>query len=99
MLTLCPVTITLIIRLSSQDTIMMCLRCMTGSIILYDHLDAQGAFHKHSPIDVRKCITALTQAPDKGVTAPIDGLLNALRFTTLHLNDATTPRDIVKLLD
>jgi hypothetical protein len=73
---------------------------MTGSIILYDHLDTQGAYHKHSPIDIRKCVTTLMQASEKvGIYDPIDGMLNALRFTTIHLNDATTPSAIVKLLD
>ena len=38
-----------------RSTIMFCLRVMTGSIILFDHIDPEGAFVKCSPIDVRYC--------------------------------------------
>lgn len=31
---------------------MFCLRAMTGAIILFDHLHAQGAFSKKSPVNV-----------------------------------------------
>lgn len=82
-------------RFSTPATNMFCLRCMTGSIILFDHLHAQGAFSKKSPIHIRGCITVL-----KNFTGgPTDGLLNALRFTTIHLNDPETPANIKHLLD
>lgn len=80
-------------KFSNDDTHMFCLRCMTGSIILFDHLHNQGAFHKKSPIHIKNCITVL-----KGFVEPVDGLLNALRFTTIHLNDADTPNNIKHLL-
>jgi len=74
---------------------LFCLRAMTGSIILYDHLAPQGAFAKKSPINIKGSINVL-----KGYTAsPTDGLLNALRFTTIHLNDAETPNSIKQLLN
>jgi len=74
---------------------MMCLRAMTGAIILFDHLHAQGAFIRKSPINIKGCINVL-----KGYTAsPTDGLLNALRFTTIHLNDPETPNAIKQLLN
>lgn len=82
-------------KFSNDETNMFCLRCMTGSIILFDHLHAQGAFNKKSPIHIKGCITVL-----KNFTGgPTDGLLNALRFTTIHLNDADTPANIKHLLD
>jgi hypothetical protein len=40
-------------RFTSVQTNMFCLRCMTGSIILVDHLSRLGAFHKKSLINVR----------------------------------------------
>mmetsp|Transcript_7644 Transcript_7644/g.12215 ORF Transcript_7644/g.12215 Transcript_7644/m.12215 type:complete len:318 (-) Transcript_7644:122-1075(-) len=80
----------------ANETIkMFCLRCMTGSIILYDHLHTLGAFNKKSPIRIKPCILTLKQSPG-GTT---DGLLNALRFTTVHLNDPDTPANIKHLLD
>lgn len=82
-------------KYEAATTNMFCLRCMTGSIILYDHLHAQGAFHKRSAIHIKSCITVL-----KNYTGgPTDGLLNALRFTTIHLTDADTPANIKHLLD
>eukprot|EP01104_Vermistella_antarctica_P016794 TRINITY_DN57_c0_g2_i1.p1 TRINITY_DN57_c0_g2~~TRINITY_DN57_c0_g2_i1.p1 ORF type:complete len:315 (+),score=109.00 TRINITY_DN57_c0_g2_i1:221-1165(+) len=83
-------------RFESEETNMFCLRSMTGSIILFDHLHTQGAFSKRSPIHIKGCITAL-----KGFATPekTDGLLNALRFTTIHLNDPDTPNNIKHLLD
>jgi len=82
-------------KFDSDETNMFCLRCMTGSIILFDHLHAQGAFSKRSPIHIKRCITVLKNF----VGESVDGLLNALRFTTMHLNDADTPNNIKHLLD
>lgn len=73
-----------------EKTVMLALRAMTGAIILYDHIADAGAFHKKSPINVRACITLL-----KTHSLKPTGLVNALRFTTIHLNDPETP-DIVK---
>jgi len=74
----------------NEHTAMLLLRAMTGAIILYDHTSELGAFHKKSPINVRACITLLKTHDLKPT-----GLVNALRFTTVHLNDPETP-DVVK---
>eukprot|EP01114_Cavostelium_apophysatum_P010203 TRINITY_DN2369_c0_g1_i1.p1 TRINITY_DN2369_c0_g1~~TRINITY_DN2369_c0_g1_i1.p1 ORF type:complete len:314 (-),score=93.21 TRINITY_DN2369_c0_g1_i1:112-1053(-) len=82
-------------KFDADNTNMFCLRAMTGAIILYDHLSAQGAFAKKSPINIKGCINVL-----KGYSqSPTDGLLNALRFTTIHLNDPETPNSIKQLLN
>eukprot|EP01099_Mayorella_cantabrigiensis_P004356 TRINITY_DN3270_c0_g1_i1.p1 TRINITY_DN3270_c0_g1~~TRINITY_DN3270_c0_g1_i1.p1 ORF type:complete len:318 (+),score=79.91 TRINITY_DN3270_c0_g1_i1:86-1039(+) len=82
-------------KFEKPDLNMFCLRAMTSSIILYDHLHAPGAFGKKSTINVKACITTL-----RGYTAvSTDGLLNALRFTTVHLNDPDTPAAIKHLLE
>lgn len=39
-------------KFQPDQTNMFCLRAMTGAIILFDHLHAQGAFVKKSPINV-----------------------------------------------
>jgi hypothetical protein len=86
-------------RFQKDDTNMFCLRCMTGAIILYDHLHSHGAFSKKSGIPIRACITILkTYQPQSGGSTT-DGLLNALRFTTVHLNDPETPNNIKQLLE
>jgi hypothetical protein len=84
-------------KFPNEATNMFCLRAMTGSVILFDHLHAQGAFSKRSPINIKGCITVLKNF--QGPANSTDGLLNALRFTTIHLNDPETPAAIKQLLE
>jgi len=81
-------------RFTNSKTNMFCLRGMTGSIILVDHIDSLGAFHKKSSINVKGAITKLKNFTEVST----DGLLNALRYTTAHLNDPETPQTIKLLL-
>jgi len=81
-------------KFTNSKTNMFCLRGMTGSIVLVDHLDALGAFHKRSTINVKGAITKLKNFTEVST----EGLLNALRYTTVHLNDAETPQTIKLLL-
>jgi hypothetical protein len=81
-------------KIANEETAMFCLRVMVGVIILYDHVHPVGAFAKTSPINIKNCIRVLKlHAPGK-----VDCLLNALRYTTKHLNDDTTPKAIKNLL-
>jgi len=75
----------------SKTMLLLC--CMTGCIILVDHLRDEGAFDKKSPIRIRQAISLL-----KGTTHNTDFLVNSLRFTTLHLNEDSTMPVITKLL-
>ncbi|XP_046857170.1 LOW QUALITY PROTEIN: CYFIP-related Rac1 interactor B-like [Xenia sp. Carnegie-2017] len=81
-------------RFESQETTLFCLRIMVGVIILYDHVHPLGAFVKTSNIDMKATIKVLKDQPLNSV----EGLLNALRYTTKHLNDESTPRNIRMLL-
>jgi len=57
---------------------LLCLRAMTGSIVIYDHLE-QKAFSKRSQIAIRDCILVLQRDYDRKDT---EGLLNAIRYST-----------------
>ncbi|XP_034383184.1 protein FAM49A isoform X1 [Cyclopterus lumpus] len=81
-------------RFSSVDTVLFCMRVMVGVIILYDHVHPNGAFNKSSKIDMKGCIKVLKDQPADNV----EGLLNALKFTTKHLNDESTPKNIRTML-
>lgn len=81
-------------RFESQETMLFCLRIMVGVIILYDHVHPLGAFVKTSNIDMKATIKVLKDQPLNSV----DGLLNALRYTTKHLNDDSTPKNVRALL-
>ncbi len=65
-------------------------------MILFDQLDAQGAFHKKSPINIRACVAVLKDWQDVQERV---SLANMLRFTTRHLRDDTTPAGIAELLN
>lgn len=81
-------------RFASDDTVLFCLRVMVGVIILYDYVHPAGAFVKTSKIDMKGCIKVLRYQPPNSV----EGLLNALRYTTKHLNDETTSKQIKNML-
>lgn len=81
-------------RFASEDTVSFCLRVMVGVIILYDYVHPAGAFTRSSKIDMKGCIKVLKDQPPSSV----EGLLNALRYTTKHLNDETTSKQIKSML-
>lgn len=79
--------------LNEQDTVSFILRVMVGVIILYDHVHPEGAFVKSSHIDIKGSVRILKEQDDGN-----ESLVNALRYTTKHLNDETTPKTIKLLL-
>ncbi|XP_077991184.1 CYFIP-related Rac1 interactor B-like [Glandiceps talaboti] len=81
-------------RFENDDTILFCLRVMVGVIILYDHVHPLGAFDKKSSIDIKGCIKVLKDQPP----VKVEGLLNALRYTSKHFNDESTPKNIRAML-
>jgi len=85
-------------KFASDATNMFCLRAMTGAIILFDQVDSLGAFHKKTPINIKGAVNTLKVYINSPNASSTDGLLNALRFTTVHLNDPTTPNATKALL-
>ncbi|XP_060584510.1 CYFIP-related Rac1 interactor B-like [Ruditapes philippinarum] len=81
-------------RIQNVDTKLFCLRVMVGVIILNDHVHPVGAFAKNSGIDIKSSIKLLHEQRDMNV----EGLLNALRYTTKHLHDESTPKSVRQLL-
>lgn len=82
-------------RFHNKDTILFCQRVMVGCIILYDHVHLLGAFSKKNPaIDVRATIKALKMHDNQHV----ESLMNALRYSTRHLNDEDTPKQVKSML-
>jgi len=79
----------------SPDLNMFCLRAMTASIILVDHISEAGVFCRKSPINIKNAILTLR---DKQEELGTQGLTNALKYTTKHLNDQDTPNTIKNLL-
>eukprot|EP00696_Hemimastix_kukwesjijk_P007721 gnl/Hemi2/19797_TR6562_c0_g1_i1.p1 gnl/Hemi2/19797_TR6562_c0_g1~~gnl/Hemi2/19797_TR6562_c0_g1_i1.p1 ORF type:complete len:315 (-),score=68.40 gnl/Hemi2/19797_TR6562_c0_g1_i1:98-1042(-) len=80
---------------SNEQIYQFCLRGMTGAIILYDHVAPLGAFHKRSPIKIKKCAILVTSYP-----APeefLSSLCGALKFNSKNFDAA--PPDIAKILN
>ncbi|MES1909277.1 MAG: hypothetical protein MHM6MM_002041 [Cercozoa sp. M6MM] len=80
---------------------MLAIRAMTGAIVLYDHVEPEGAFLKRSPVFMRPAAVLLTRDFPRdfpGQQNDIDPLVNALRFSSMHFNDESTPDAITALL-
>lgn len=71
-----------------------CLRVMTICIILYDHIEPHGVFVKASKVNIRGYIKLIQNSGGTDT----ETLLNALRYTSKHLNDETTPKNIKTIL-
>ncbi|XP_063535212.1 CYFIP-related Rac1 interactor B [Cydia strobilella] len=84
----------LVAQFSREETSLLVLRVMVGLIILYDWVHPAGAFCRSSSVDVKGCVKFLQQQ----TPAKAEPLLNALRYTTKHLNHQTTPKNIKTLL-
>ncbi|KAF9273546.1 Protein fam49a [Mortierella alpina] len=77
------------------ETTAFCLRVMVIAIIIYDHIDPQGAFIKSSPINIKSSVKAIHS---HGNTSDTPNLISALRYNTKHLNDSSTPKTIKTLM-
>lgn len=80
-------------RFQSEETQLFCLRVMVGVIILYDHVHPVGAFAKKAAIDMKSSIKLIKEHPKMA-----ESLLNALRYSTKHFNEETTPKATKDLL-
>lgn len=74
---------------------LFCVRVMVGCLILFDHIDEQGAFVRESPIYLKGVINVIKQHTEAPQT---DSLLNAIRYTTKHFNHESTPKSVRQLL-
>lgn len=78
-----------------SETLFFCQRVMVACVILYDHVHISGAFSKkNDAINMARTVKAV-QLHENPTT---ENLLNALRYTTKHLNDDDTPKSIKSLL-
>ncbi|KAI1321433.1 Protein fam49a [Mortierella claussenii] len=77
------------------ETTAFCLRVMVISIIIYDHIDQQGAFSKSSPINIKNSVKVIQSYGNANDTP---NLISALRYNTKHLNDASTPKAVKSLI-
>jgi hypothetical protein len=72
-------------KFASAQTQLFCARAMVGAIVLYDHVDSNGAFTKRSPIHVKSAVILLK----KEFPQSCQPMLNALQYSTRHFKDAS----------
>lgn len=84
----------LICQFEKDSTQLFVLRVMVALLILIDYVHPNGVFVKSSNVDVKACVKLLKDQPP----ARSEALLNALRYTTKHLNKESTPKQIKQLL-
>jgi len=86
-------------QFDNQETQVFCLRAMTAAIVVVDHIDEAGAFHKSSKIHIKNAIGALNAHNQKEPKGKVESLLNALRYSTLTLNKPETPPTVKQMLN
>ena len=90
----------------SQELRSLCLRAMTASTLMLDHIVDIGVFTKKSPVNIVaivKLLQSFNAAPgaassSAGATQTTDHMINALKFTTLHARDPNVLPHIKKTL-
>lgn len=78
-----------------METLAFCQRVMVACVIVYDHVHLVGAFsRRNTAFDIKATIKAVKMHDNPGQ----DTLMNALRYTTKHLNDDETPKTVKAML-
>ncbi|RCH81121.1 Protein fam49a [Rhizopus azygosporus] len=86
-------------KYSNEPTLTsFCLKVMVVSIILYDHIDPQGAFSKYSPINVKNSLKIIQSINTQQEQSSTINLISALRYNSKHLNDESTPKGIKNMI-
>eukprot|EP00162_Nutomonas_longa_P013521 comp21603_c0_seq4/m.47569 comp21603_c0_seq4/g.47569 ORF comp21603_c0_seq4/g.47569 comp21603_c0_seq4/m.47569 type:complete len:305 (-) comp21603_c0_seq4:197-1111(-) len=84
-------------KFNAEATNEYCLRVCVMSLIIYDNIYALGAFHKKSPIWIKKIASLLINA-EGNKKEKYEFLLNSIRYSTVNLNKEETPQSIKDLL-
>lgn len=65
-------------------------RAMTGSVVIFDYVDPDGAFHKRTPVAIKPIINVIKRDYSSS-------MLNAIRYSTRNFRDA--PEGIQAMFD
>lgn len=72
---------------------------MTEAIVLMDRGTVRGAFFKESGVMMRKCLKTLTAEEHAEGSEVVMGCKNAIKFSTVHFGDASTPAFVEELME
>jgi hypothetical protein len=76
----------------NDETAQMCARVMTGSLVLFDHVDQLGAFHNKAPVSVKQTVLLLKRDFPKS-----SALISAIHFSSKNFKSA--PDSIQQLFE
>ena len=79
-------------NIERQDTQILVLRCITGATLMYDHLSPTGAFNKQVPFANYDALKTVHDFQPKQTA-----LINAIKYSSKHLQDPTTLPSIKEL--
>jgi hypothetical protein len=79
-------------RFEEEDWNVLCYRAIAGSIICYDHLSQQGAFHSKAGLQTGDAVRVLSKAEGQG------HLLKLLKFVSKHYSEPRTQRAITEII-
>jgi len=87
-----------------DPTNLVCVRAMVGAVVLFDHVEPEGAFHKRSPIFMTAVCRMLVRDfpqnfPALRKEAHLLGLVSAVKYSSMHFSDDSTPEGLSNLLD
>ncbi|KAI9303947.1 hypothetical protein BJ944DRAFT_267589 [Cunninghamella echinulata] len=85
-------------RANDNKEIISSLKAMVTSIILYDQIDPQGAYSKHSRINVKTSLKLIQNTPTTNEEIRSEDLLSALKYNSKHLKDDSTPKSVKAIL-
>lgn len=74
------------------DQTLFVAQAMTGSVVIFDHVDLFGSFHRRTPIAIKQIIGILKRDFTNHLS-----LLNAIRYSTKNFRDA--PLNISQMFD
>jgi len=75
-----------------EDTAQIVARVMTGSLVLFDHVDQLGAFHNKAPVSVKQTVLLLKRDFPKS-----SALISAIHFSSKNFKSA--PEKIQQLFE
>jgi len=81
-------------RFPNEETNLLCLRCITGAVLLYDHVSPNGPFTSNSPMAILHAMRLLVNYEPKQT-----GLINTIKFSSKNLNNSLSMQSVKDLFN
>ena len=78
----------------NEKSMLLLLRCIVGAILMFDHLYPQGAYNNNNKYHIKEALELLINFQPKQI-----GLINAIKYSSKHLNDQNVDPKIKNYLD